>query len=311
MQTLQPFAGFDDAARAVLAELRGRLGLQAVLIVQRERGTADDGPPEPRYRVTHAAARGDAHPAGSELPWPEVAEALLVGSAPPVAPAVSAVPAYAAAVIPGRPRLGSVIGAPIRRRDGSVLGVLLGLDPAAQPPELAAELPLVELMARLLGTMLGATPRPASPPRPSFDGQTLDGGLHGLATRRLWEHAVAAEEARCRRYGNPAAIVLVDLEPALIHGGPADELVRRAAATVAAATRSHDLVAWLGRTELGVLAVECDQPALDSLVGRLQRSLDAAAVRATVTGAVRPPNGTLEQTWRQAAAPTGRTPAAP
>lgn len=323
---MQPFAGFADAAEAVLAELRDRLGLHALLIVRQDgENPAGDQPAAVPYRVEHAAVRGDGYQPGSALPWPEVAAALLDGSAPPVAPVASAVSAYAVAVTPGRPRLGAVIGAPIVRQDGSTYGVLLGLDPAPHPPELAAALPLVEVMARLLGTMLGAAePRVAAvgvlpaQPQATLPGVELsfrepgraaagDGGPHGaaphgLATRRQWEQAVRAEEARCRRYGNPAAIVAIDLEPTLLHGEPADDLLRRAADTVLGTTRAHDLVAWLGRTELGVLAVECDEPALAALIRRLQEALAAAGVRAAVTGAVRASGGTLEQAWEDVAA---------
>lgn len=155
---------------------------------------------------------------------------------------------------------------------------------------------------------------PSLPPLDGLDGDD-DGaargdGMHGLATRRAWERAVRAEEARCRRYGNKAAIVAIDLAPALLRDAPAADLFRRAAATVAGTTRAHDLVAWLGRTELGVLAVECDRTALATLVRRIQERLSAAGLRAEVTGAARPPGGTLQQTWQDLTA-TPRRPRQP
>jgi diguanylate cyclase len=197
-------------------------------------------------------------------------------------------------------RVGAFIGVPILVEDGAMFGVLCGVDATPHPPELAAELPLLEVMARLLGTILAAELRADDTARQAERAET--GGvrdeLTGLANRQGWDRVLRAEEARAKRYGSPAAIVSIDLEG--LDRAADDEAVMLAARTVVAATRDSDIVARLSGAELAVLAVECDDRALEALVRRLEDQLGAAGVPAVVGAAVRTPGGTLEQAWLRA-----------
>jgi len=189
--------------------------------------------------------------------------------------------------------------------DGSVFGVLCGIDQSPQPPELAAELPLLRLLARLLGTVLTAELRAEEVARDAerVEAQSGRDALTGLVNRRAWDWLLRAEDERARRYGSPAAVISIDLE-----GGDHsadDDTVLAATRTVVAVTRAHDVVARLGGAELGVLAVECDASALSNLVARVKDELASAGVHAAVGAAVRPADGTLEQAWMRADAAIG------
>jgi hypothetical protein len=67
--------------------------------------------------------------------------------------------------------VGALAGVPVLAPDGSVFGCLCGVDPASGRADLAAALPTIELLGRLL----------------------------------------EAEEARCHRYGSVASLVAIDL----------------------------------------------------------------------------------------------------
>ena len=119
--------------------------------------------------------------------------------------------------------------------------------------------------------------------------------LTGLYNRQAWDDLIAKEEMRCRRYGHPAAVVVIDLdglEQANDARGHAagDDLIRRAASALQAAARTADVVARLGGDEFGILAVECDVAAAIALRRRIDDCLEAAGVSASCGLAVRRPS---------------------
>ena len=136
------------------------------------------------------------------------------------------------------------------------------------PVEIEEELPLVELMARLLMTIikneLKANEEFRRAERASAEAMT--DGLTGLYNRRGWDQLVAAEDKRCQRYGHPASVLSIDLDNLKSindNQGHAegDCLLRSAAEVLKTVTRDADIVARLGGDEFSVLAVECDPQA--------------------------------------------------
>jgi diguanylate cyclase len=193
---------------------------------------------------------------------------------------------------------------PVLAPDGSVFGCLCGVDPARGRADLAAELPTIELLGRLLAVLLAQELERQELQR-RFELAELDAltdALTGVGNRRAWDRLLEAEEARCRRYGSVASLVAIDLDE--LKGvndrqghAAGDRLLRRTAQVIDSTRRAADVVARLGGDEFGVLAVECDEPAAKVLADRLRGALEAAGIRASVGHATRQPTGTLAQAW--------------
>jgi diguanylate cyclase len=296
---LSPSTGFRAAVEEALEGLRDRTGLGCWLLLR----AGGNGWAVLAVRDRHYGIGVGAELADDELP----VRAMLDGRGPRVAPTVAGVDAYAAADrFRGRP-IGAFAGIPVLAPDGTLLGCLCGMDPAPTRPGLAGELPTIELLGRLLGTLLDL----------ELDRQELQGRferaeldsltdpLTGVGNRRAWDRLLDAEEARCRRYGSPASLVSIDLdELKLVNDADGhvagDRLLCRAAEVIGSTKRAADVVARLGGDEFGVLAVECDEGAAAVLAERIRVALEAAGVRASVGHATRRASAGLSQAWVEA-----------
>lgn len=288
-----PFTDFESASRAVLQFLRGRIDMDLWMMTRTE--GAD-------WIVLQADDRGYGVQDGAVFEWGDsYCYRMVRGEGPSVAPNASEVPLYVKAGINQQVEIGAYIGVPVCRDDGSLFGTLCAIHPSPQDDAIRNELPTIELLAKLLGTVLSAELEALESERGRERSQreaTTD-DLTGLVNRRGWNAAIEAEELRASRYGNPTSIVIVDLDGLKelndTQGHAAgDELICRAAGVLTAAVRSHDVVARLGGDEFGVLAVECGTTELDSLVERLRSSFARHSVSASVGKAVRnPENGLL------------------
>jgi diguanylate cyclase len=296
---LSPSTGFRAAVEEALEGLRDRTGLGCWLLLR----AGGHGWAVLAVRDRHYGVGVGAELADGELP----VRAMLDGRGPRVAPAVAEVDAYAGADrFRGRP-VGAFAGIPVLALDGTLLGCLCGMDPAPTRPGLAGELPTIELLGRLLGTLLDL----------ELDRQELQGRferaeldsltdpLTGVGNRRAWDRLLDAEEARCRRYGSPASLVSIDLdELKLVNDADGhvagDRLLCRAAEVIGSTKRAADVVARLGGDEFGVLAVECDEGAAAVLAERIRVALEAAGVRASVGHATRRASAGLSQAWAEA-----------
>jgi diguanylate cyclase len=267
---LCPSTAFRDAVASMLDGLPARTGLGTWMLLRlgEDGGSAVLAVRDPAYGLV-----ADQVLAEDELP----VRALLEGRGPRVAP------------------------------DGSVFGCLVGLDPAPGRSELAAELPTIELLGRLLAVLLVQELERQELQR-RFELAELDAltdPLTGVGNRRAWDRLLDAEEARCQRYGSVASLVAVDLDELKRvndrEGHAAgDHLLLRTAQVIDSTRRAADVVARLGGDEFGVLAVECDEPAAKVLANRLRGALEAAGIRASVGHATRQPPGTLAQAWSAA-----------
>jgi diguanylate cyclase len=297
---LCPSTAFRDAVASMLDGLPARTGLGTWMLLRlgEDGGSAVLAVRDPAYGLV-----ADQVLAEDELP----VRALLEGRGPRVAPDAAAVGAYAGARLAGGVPVGALAGVPVLAPDGSVFGCLVGLDPARARPELAAELPTIELLGRLLAVLLVQELERQELQR-RFELAELDAltdPLTGVGNRRAWDRLLEAEEARCRRYGSVASLVAIDLDELKRvndrEGHAAgDRLLLRTAQVIDSTRRAADVVARLGGDEFGVLAVECDEPAAKVLAGRLRGALEAAGIRASVGHATRQPTGSLAQAWSAA-----------
>ena len=277
----------------MLDGLPARTGLGTWLLV---RLLDDGGSSVLAVRDRSYGIRPDQELADADLP----VRALVDGRGPRVARVAAEVQAYASASLGDGVPVGALVGVPVLAPDGSVFGCLCGVDPASGRPELAAELPTIELLGRMLAVLL-AQELDRQELQRRFELAELDAltdPLTGVGNRRAWDRLLDAEEARCRRYGSVASLVAIDLDELKrvndSQGHAAgDRLLRRTAQVIDACRRAADVVARLGGDEFGVLAVECDESAAKVLADRLRGALEAAGIRASVGHATRQPSGTL------------------
>lgn len=302
MDSASPSGAFVDLAAAatnVLTYLQERLPMGLWMVTRTER---DD------WIVLHARGEGYEIGAGDVFRWSDsYCSRMVAGLGPRVAPDVKQIEAYTAAPISDQLTIGAYIGVPMTSADGSLFGTICAIDPQERAVEIARELPLVELLARLLSTILArelawqAELRRAE--HAELDAQ-LD-GLTGIANRLAWDRTVSREEERCARYGAPASILFVDLNGLKTindtQGHAAgDEVLRAAASALSSCARTTDFVARLGGDEFAILAVETDHVAAASLVRRVEDSLLEARVSGAIGVATRDPRTTLEETARTA-----------
>lgn len=291
---MTPFKDFESASRAVLRFLRGRMDFGLWMMTRTEGRD---------WIVLQADDRSYGVVDGTVFQWADSYCCHMVrGGGPRVAPNASEVPAYAEAPIGQQVKIGAYIGVPIRKNDGSLFGTLCAIDPSPQTESIQDELPLVELLGKLLGTVLSNELEAIEYERALERSQheaTTD-AMTGLVNRRGWDAAIGAEETRARRYGNPTGIIIVDLDGLKAINdtqghAKGDELIRRAARTLKAAARESDVVARIGGDEFGIMAVECGMAELDNLGERVHSSLATNGLTASIGKATRNPGfGLLE-----------------
>lgn len=102
-----------------------------------------------------------------------------------------------------------------------------------------------------------------------------DDPLTGVTGPRYWDHILANEAARMRRYKRPATIALVEFV-GFDEAGPwlgreaALQFFARLAAVVAKTVRSSDHLARIGRTRFGIVLVETDEIRAINFIHRLR-----------------------------------------
>jgi diguanylate cyclase len=297
----RPFSDFNEAATAVLEHLRARFPLTLWMVTRTE---GED------WIVLGACGAGYGVGAGDVFRWTDTfCSRMVEQGAPRVAPSSAAVPAYASAPITAEMDIGAYMGVPLHDSSGELFGTLCAIDPKPQPPEFAAAEEELELLARLLSTIL-AREMMAEELQRAAERAALEGEhdpLTNVGNRSFWEGVVAAEEERCRRFGHPATVIgvrLDDLDVVVARAGRAagDQLLRTAAATMASAVRPVDALARTGEDTFAILAVEAAAPKGESLAGRVRSSLGAAGVAATVGWAARDPRHGLQDAVAAAAA---------
>ena len=300
-----PFPDFTAAAQDVLAVLKAHSGMQLWMIT---RVVGDEqivmvaqGPPED-------SPEGTGPPPGQVLPWDSsLCQAMVAGQGPTIAPSLAEVPAYAYAANGRRAGVHAYVGVPLRRGDGHLLGTLCAFDTRPQPPSLRHLEPHVHLKARLLATLLVLELQGQEHQRLAERAQVAAGvdGLTGLANRRAWDEALAREEARCRRHGQSACVVVLDLDGLKevndTRGHVAgDDLLRSCAQHLREHARTGDLIARLGGDEFAVLLVECTPEGGRRELDRLREVLRTAGIAASAGLGVRRGERDLTTAWQEA-----------
>ena len=284
---LRPARTFDRACEMVLDYLTDAapMGIWAVTRVVGERQIL--------LRVV-AAEEGlrsgyGAMTTGTEVDYTaSMCRTMVTGASPQIAPDVRRVPEYARVVAALTLPVGAYIGTPIVQPDGGLFGTVCGFSPGPQPDSLHAHQPLLALLSSLLSSVLEAdaattaTERALEQARHDADTDVLT----GLLNRRGWERLLRHEEERYRRFGDPASVVVLDLDRLKTvndtHGHDAgDRYIRQAAESLLTVVRAGDLVARLGGDEFGIVAHGVGADEARHLVERMERALTGAGVAGT------------------------------
>jgi GAF domain-containing protein len=155
-----PFEDWTAAARGTLAFLHHSVGLDVWMLT---RLVGDE-------QVVLYAHPREVVAAGTAVPWDRsFCRKMVTGAGPRVSTVAAATPAYANLVTGLDVRVAAYVGVPLVTRDGELYGTLCGVSSRAQPRSLTRSLPVVEMSARMLSTLL-ATDLPGTDPGPVPDG---------------------------------------------------------------------------------------------------------------------------------------------
>ncbi len=253
---LTPPRAFDQACRMVVDYLAAAAPMGAWAVTRVAAG---------RQTVLVAADRAYGIGPGAEVAWSDaLCRTMTQGTTPRVVPDTAAEPGLAAAVATQAAAsvpVAAYVGTPIVQPDGELFGTVVGIDPEPMPAADLAHEPLLDLLSSLLSSVLaadGAAVRTARELERAVSEAETD-PLTGLLNRRGWERWLAREEERFRRFGDPASVVMMDLDGLKAvndtEGHDAgDRFIRRTAETLAEAVRGHDPLARLGGDEFGLVA---------------------------------------------------------
>ncbi|QJY45856.1 EAL domain-containing protein [Pseudonocardia broussonetiae] len=230
---------------------------------------------------------------GHAQPWSEsFCRHVVDGSAPPIAPDVREVPAFAAAA--GFAEIGAYVGVPIRDVDGSVFGMICGLDPRPYPDpgQLHAHRPLLDVLAELLEQILHADHLrvEAAAREAELHWRAHHDHLTGLANRAGFLQRLTDLQRSGRH--RPTAVMLIDLDDfkavndTFGHTG-GDELLVLVADRLRGVVDPADLLARLGGDEFAVIVDHAEPQALAAkVVAALQQTVTLAGRRIRLSATV-------------------------
>lgn len=280
------FDDFEAASRATLAYLHQRLGFDLWMMTRVEGSDC---------LVLQAENHGYDVEEGTVFRWGDsFCSQMILGHGPRVVPHAQNIPLFAASPIAQQIQIGAYISVPLASTDGSLFGTLCAIDPSPQDESIRDELPLIEFLTRLLGTVLFADLKAAKQARLLERSQQAarTDVLTGLLNRHGWEQSVAIEEARAKRYGSPACVLIVDLDglkqvndtKGHVHG---DALIRSASNSIRSVLRENDIVARIGGDEFAILGIECDAEGCESIFKNVTNALLSNGISASVGKALR------------------------
>lgn len=291
-------ADFASAAEAVLQFLYQRLGFRLWMVTKTE---GND------WIVLQVKDEGYGVTEGSVFRWTDSFCSRMVGGlGPRVAPSSQEVPAYAAAPIGELVPIGAYVGVPLLRSDGSLFGTLCAIDPVQQPKSIVADLALVELLAKLLSTLLDKEMKLAQKIRETerIQYKIFNDFTTGLYNRVAWENFLATEEKRCRVYGCMNSIISVAIsDPQKTKDSDLlidDHLMITAAQQLKITLRKQDVIARVAEDKFAILAIDCDRLSLKAMVDRLSQCFKEAEIEASLGYALRHPSSNLKETWKKA-----------
>jgi len=293
------FKNFEEACQTVLSFLYRRFGFNLWMITRTE---GND------WIVLQVEDNGYNVKPGQVFQWSDsYCSHMVKGNGPKIAPRSQEIPLYTTAKINNLVDIKAYIGEPLLNEDGSIFGTLCAIDPSPQSDSLLKESSLIELMGQLLSHILQAELREDEQirQREKFELEALHDSLTGVFNRRAWDQFISLEEARCKRYGHPASIIMIDINnlkttnDSLGHSA-GDVLIQNTATTLKSCIRNNDIVARLGGDEFAILSLESNLKNIEMLSNRAIDALNKAGISAAIGIAMRNPTHGLLEAIREA-----------
>ncbi len=299
MMNIESYPDFAAAANAVLKFLHDRFGFNLWMITR----VANED-----WIVLHVEDHGYGVANGDILRWADsFCSEMVKGHGPQIATRCQQIPAYQQAPINQKLKIGAYIGLPLMCNGGNLFGTLCAIHPEPVKDTLADELPLLQILSRLLVSILETELNAQQQRRRAerAEMEALADPLTGLYNRRGWNRLLDAEENRCARYGYSACVLVIDVDDLKqindTKGHSAgDHMLLRTAKALRSILRQDDVAARVGGDEFTVLGIETDGDAAQALAERIRLALAAVQVNASVGLAMRVPSQGLISAWNQA-----------
>jgi diguanylate cyclase (GGDEF)-like protein len=283
---LTPPKAFDTACRMVVDYLARVVPLDVWAVTR-----VADG----QQTMLVTADHGYGLEPGLSTVWTSsMCQYMIAGTAPRIVPDTREVPDLARIASDAAAQgmtVGTYVGTPIVTGDGALFGTVVGMNRDPVDPRLVDQEPLLDLLSSLLSSVLEADTAAVDSAR-ALERAVSDAetdALTGLLNRRGWERWLAREDDRFRRFGDPASVVMLDLDGLKevndTDGHDAgDRHLRHCAAVLRSTIRSTDPLARLGGDEFALVAQVGLEDA-DHLVARLREALDAAGTPCSIGAA--------------------------
>lgn len=224
---------------------------------------------------------------GDRVPWGDSFCHQMTLGAGHVVPDSALDPVYSC--LPDSPAVRAYVGYPINDDDGSLFGVLCGVDAAPLPDVDAVDAELIELLSTLLSSHLATARAADRVHRVAHLSSALaeTDALTGLMNRRGWDAIVVDAQQRIDAFGDLVAVAVIDLDGLKTlndtEGHEAgDALLRRAAEALQAAAGSRDRVARYGGDEFVILTNNVAVADLPAHFERFAEALEDAGAAASI-----------------------------
>ena len=293
------FKKFEEAGQIVLKFLYQRFGFNLWMITRAE---GED------WIVLQSEANGYNVKPGQVFRWADsFCSHMVKGKAPTIAPRSEDIPLYASAPINKLVAIKAYIGQPLTNEDGSLFGTLCAIDPQPKSEAILKDVGIVEVLGKMLSYTLQAELREVEHLRKleRIEFEALTDVLTGLFNRRAWDKLVHLEEERCKRYGHPTAVLVIDLNDLKVTNDTfghfaGDELIKKAASTLKKCIRTNDILARLGGDEFAILSIENNKEGAEVLLERILQAFEEVNISTAIGLAMRNPTHGIFRAIREA-----------
>lgn len=293
------FTNFKDAGAKVLEYLYNHFGFNLWMITRIE---GDD------WIILQTNDHGYGIEPGQVFKWSDsYCSQMVLGNAPSIVSNVEECPIYMNAGINKLADIKAYIGQPLLHEDGTLFGTLCAIDPSPQLKNIENSAELVELFSKLLSQILQNELKLNENERISekLKNEARIDHLSGLFNRRAWDDLIHLEEERCKTYGYPAVVMIIDLnnlkEINDTYGhSEGDKIIQKTAQTIQKCIPTTHIVARLGDDEFAILNIETNLHTAKKLSKRIFENLKAINIEAAIGISARDLSKGLEASIKEA-----------